>query len=284
MKTKRVLTLFLLSFLLCVSLVPLALLGHDWKLLFVLPVYFSVTLYLLQKSPSQREKWITAFIMSIPPLLLMGPTHVLHFSETRFSLPSTLAHLAGISFAFVANELKKRIHFIFSGLLVLLATIAAFNMYPMWLHKINFGSFTGKVKYALPAPITGMVQNQHLLRNEDLLGKVLVLDFWHTKCGVCFREFPQLESLFKKYRNNASVRFFAVNKQLKTDTTGQAFAVLGKLNYSFPILMPSDKFFADKVGVEAYPTVLVIDKSGTVVFKGDLENAKDVVDDLLRNR
>jgi hypothetical protein len=71
---------------------------------------------------------------------------------------------------------------------------------------------------------------------------------------------------------------------LKTDTTGQAFAVLGKLNYSFPILMPSDKFFADKVGVEAYPTVLVIDKSGTVVFKGDLENAKDVVDDLLRNR
>lgn len=284
MKLNRLLILLLLSFVLCLALVPLGLVGHDWKLLVAALAYFAVTFYLLQKTGSPKEKWVVAAIMAIPPLVLFGPSHLNDFRSTLFSLPSTLAHFAGIAFALLAQAFQQKKARVFLGtFLVLLTTLATVKGYPLWLNKVNFGTFTGKVNDAMPAPMNGVLQNQQVLKNEDLQGKVVVLDFWHSKCGVCFTKFPQLQKLYEKYKSDSSLKILAVNKPLKTDTAGHAFAILKNRNYTFPILIPSDSLLAEAFEVHVYPTVVVVDKAGTIVFRGDIENASKVVDGLLSN-
>lgn len=284
MKPKYALKLVLLSFVLFFALVPLGLVGHDWKLLVSVPIYFVVTLFLLQRTASSREKWLVAAILVTPLLVLYVPALISDFKQVLLSFPSSMAQFVGIALALLAYELKqKTARFLFFTFLLLLTMLAAFKGYPLWLHKLNFGTFTGKVSYTLPAPINGLLQHNRSLRNEELQGKVVLLDFWHTRCGICFRKFPQLQTLYNKYKNNSSIEILAVNKPLETDTIGHAFAVLERRNYSFPVLIPSDNLLPEAFGVSVYPTVIVVDKNGSVVFRGDIEHASVVVDELLAN-
>jgi len=283
MKLKICLIVSLLSIVLCFGLTPLGAYGHHWKLLAASLVYFVVTLFFLYRTKSTWGRWAVAAIMALPPLALFVPFHLKDFEQTLISLPSTIAHFVGIAFALLTYKCKGKTRFVFPVLLLVLVPLAAFTGYPLWLNKLNFGTFTGSVSFPLPAPIIGVLQNEQPLQKEDLQGKVVVLDFWHTRCGVCFQKFPHLQKLYDKYKSNPLIEVLAVNNPLQTDSTGQAFAMLKQRNYSFPVLVPTDKLLAEAFGVGVYPTTFVIDKAGTVVFKGNIEQAERVVNQLLAN-
>lgn len=281
MKLKNCLILSLLSIVLCLGLAPLGMYGHHWKLLAASLLYFAVTLFFLNKTESTRHRWLVAVIMVLPPLAIYFPIHLRNFEETLISLPSTSAHFVGIAFALLTHEVKGKARFVFPIFLLVLAPLTAFTAYPLWLNKLNFGTFTGSVHYPLPAPIKGVLQNEQPLQNEDWQGKVVLLDFWHTRCGVCFRKFPLLQKLYDRYKDHPSVRILAVNKPLETDSAGQAFAMVKQREYSFPVLIPTDKLLPEAFEVKAYPTTVVINKAGSVIYKGSIENAEAVIDELL---
>ncbi len=159
-----------------------------------------------------------------------------------------------------------------------------FSGYDLWIHKLNFGTFTGHVSYKLPARFEAFDQSKALITDRDLDGKVVLLDFWHTRCGACFKKFPELQRLFDEYKANPSVAILAVDKPLEDDAEGQAFQMIKEEKYTFPVVVAKNENLPELYDVEVYPTTMVINRQGTVVFRGRIEDAARQVEKLISAR
>lgn len=118
----------------------------------------------------------------------------------------------------------------------------------------------------------------------DHRGKVIVLDFWYTRCGPCRRMVPGTNALIAELKGKPFVQVGVstdakpevVKEHLKTNEMPWAHWWVG---YEGKALETWD--------VEAYPTVYVIDHEGVirhhqVGFDGDKDKLYDVVRALVR--
>lgn len=256
--------------------------GHHLKFLAAALIYFGFILFFLNKTSSAKETFFVLLIFALPPAILYIPLHLSDFEGTLFSMISTAGHFIGILFGTVTHLASKKLKVIWTVILLASSLWIAFTGNTLWLHKINYGTFTGNVRYSMPAVLTGHTQTEKNFNPAHYQNKILLLDFWHTRCGICFEKFPVLEELYSKYKYDTSILIIAVNKPLMSDSIGEAFALLKKKNYSFPILIPAIDTLPELFDVTGYPTTFLIDKTGTVIFKGDLEKAKNKLHTLLQ--
>lgn len=99
---------------------------------------------------------------------------------------------------------------------------------------------------------------------EDLKGKAIFLNFWFTQCKPCIEEMPDLNKLKEKY-NDQNVVFFAVTyneKKLIVD-------FLKRTDLELTII-PNDRKTIDQFHVSFYPTNILIDPNGKVLFINEL--------------
>ncbi len=47
--------------------------------------------------------------------------------------------------------------------------------------------------------------------NENLLGKVVVLNFWRTRCGPCVKEIPELNKVARQYAERDDMMFISMS-------------------------------------------------------------------------
>ena len=145
----------------------------------------------------------------------------------------------------------------------LFALFLFFQGVDLWNHFAVYGTFTGTVSpYRFEHEIVGVDQYDNKISNRTFENKIVLLDFWHTRCGNCFEKFPALQDFVETYKNEGSLKIFALNKPLEEDTESRAFEVIAEKGYSFPVLLPSDEDLPDKLGVTGYPTSFVIDTNG----------------------
>ncbi|WP_445715324.1 peroxiredoxin family protein [Flavobacterium sp.] len=118
---------------------------------------------------------------------------------------------------------------------------------------------------------------------ENLKGKVIVLNFWFTQCKPCIEEFPELNNLKEKYKNQ-DVEFFAVtwnNKEIV-----DKFLLNNKLDFK---IIPNGKLIIDKFKIPHYPYNIVIDKNGKIEYINDvlvfnvLKKLDNKINELLNN-
>jgi thioredoxin-related protein len=75
----------------------------------------------------------------------------------------------------------------------------------------------------------------------------------------------------------------AVNKPIEEDKPNQAFNDIREKGYSFPVVVIKDADLAEKFGVKGYPTTFVVNQNGQIVYKGDIEGAVKMVEELKRS-
>ncbi len=101
------------------------------------------------------------------------------------------------------------------------------------------------------------------LELKEFKGLVLVLDFWTTWCPSCREEMPMLVRVANRYRAKG-VRFVAMSQ----DDIGDQKEVLTEFFYHQPDLKPfvglGTSTLGDSYGVDAYPTLFVIDAAGKI--------------------
>jgi thiol-disulfide isomerase/thioredoxin len=102
------------------------------------------------------------------------------------------------------------------------------------------------------------------IRSSALKDKILVLDFWTTWCGACLQSFPELQSVYEKYRANPNVAFLAVNMGRDGDTPEKVREFINAHRYTFPVAYDEGSKLTERFEVKYLPTVLIVDQAGTI--------------------
>lgn len=117
---------------------------------------------------------------------------------------------------------------------------------------------------------------------EDLKGHVVVLDFWTYCCINCMHTLPTLEWIEKKYHGQPvivigvhSAKFF--NEQ-EAENIGEA---IGRYEIAHPVVADREMKIWRSYDVSAWPTIVIIDPKGNVVYHQAGEGQREVLDDVI---
>lgn len=99
------------------------------------------------------------------------------------------------------------------------------------------------------------------LGSEELVGKVVVVDFWSTTCPPCLREMDELKSLFKQW--NAS-QVAIVGIATGGESVGEIERFREERGVEYPLVVDNGAVSA-AYRVATLPTLYIIDAGGKIV-------------------
>jgi thiol-disulfide isomerase/thioredoxin len=143
-------------------------------------------------------------------------------------------------------------------------------------------------KNAQPAPdfSKGEWINSTPLNLAEMRGQVVVVDFWTFGCYNCRNTLPALKHLNGSYKDRGltivGVHTPEVERERKLENIRREVAALGIV---YPVVTDNDYNTWRAFGVEAWPTVFILDKQGRVRYKhigeGAYEEQETVIKRLL---
>lgn len=252
--------------------------NHQWLTLAVLIGVFFLSLLFFK---TRKEDFFQGFVFIVFPIVALMILVSLDAGFVR-----TFLYLVFMPIAFLLAWVLRSKSFLIKSL-----SILSFSLFVTFLIFPNHRSYivNRNSKRDLIFPEISLVDrnlNSKQLPND----KIIVLDFWNTACGVCFKKFPEFEKLYLKYKDNPNIEFYSVNMPLKRDKFENVVSQVDKLNYKFPTLYckTDSKVVEEKLKIDGYPTFLII-KNNRIRFDGFLNideniflyNTVDVVDQLL---
>lgn len=151
-----------------------------------------------------------------------------------------------------------------------LIALAAFTVFITWRAKLLEGSITHTSQTVellnKPAPQVTLasLDGRHISIADFRDKKPVVITFWASWCGPCRMEMPILRDFYNK-RAHAHTDFEILAISLDDDRESAETAAT-ELKMPFPVLLDSAHAAADAYGVQAIPTLMIIDKDGKVGF------------------
>ncbi|MGL5773018.1 MAG: TlpA family protein disulfide reductase [Bacteroidales bacterium] len=130
-----------------------------------------------------------------------------------------------------------------------------------------------------PAPDFTLVSiNGEKFSLSDFKGKWVVLDFWGSWCAPCLNGMPQMKSMYDKYKGKLEIIGVACKDN---DDKWRKAVKNNELNWTQ--LFGDDSVHID-YAIEAYPTKIVIDPTGTIVYKavGETTGFYEEVDKVIK--
>ncbi len=181
------------------------------------------------------------------------------------------------------TDLGRRGRLAGRGVLALAALALALNLawiggHLDWLRPLEPGR--PAPAFALPVLATGgvPVTAPQQIRDADLRGKVVVLEFWATWCKPCLLSLPALDAAARRWGDRVAA--IAVN----VDDRDQAAAIFARAGYRLTLAADAGDA-ATRYQVDVLPHVVVIDRDGVVRLVGDggggRRDAEAAVDRLL---
>ena len=156
---------------------------------------------------------------------------------------------------------------------------------PLFAQKLRQRDFC-KWEYRAFAPdFSLLTADGKTVTLASLKGKTVVLDFWGSWCPTCSMTMPNVDSVYRDFKSNDSVVFFAVDcgEHAKSidSLANAAEKFLDKINVTIPVLFDRNNAAVDSFGVLVFPAEIIIDKHGIVRAwhpKRHPEDLKDVLE------
>ncbi|MCI4670493.1 MAG: TlpA family protein disulfide reductase [Bacteroidia bacterium] len=101
----------------------------------------------------------------------------------------------------------------------------------------------------------------NLYTKQNTKGKTVVLKTWFTTCKACIAEFPELNELVSKYKQNSDVVFVS----LALNTQAELESFLERKKFDYKVVPDQEDFIKDRLDLTIYPTHIILDGNGIIV-------------------
>jgi len=116
-----------------------------------------------------------------------------------------------------------------------------------------------KPEYTLTNAVDGQTMS-----NEDLQGKIVVMDFWATWCGPCMAAMPHMLKVQEEYRDKG-VQIVGISLDKDAETLKGTIKEHG---LSWPNHYDEDRTITTQFGVKGIPTIYIMSPEGVVLWRG----------------
>jgi len=99
---------------------------------------------------------------------------------------------------------------------------------------------------------------------KELQGKVVLLNFFASWCGLCRAELPHLKSVYARYQNNPNVKFMLVSID---EDSKRLDRYLTNMKFPFPVVRANAAEAEKTMGFDNVPDTLYLDKGGVVRYQ-----------------
>ena len=105
--------------------------------------------------------------------------------------------------------------------------------------------------------------NGEKITSKDLLGKVVLINFWATDCPGCIAEMPGLINTYNKYKNQ---NFELIAVSMFYDPPSHVLNYSKNNNLPFPVVLDIEKKIATQFkNVTLTPTSFLLDHQGKII-------------------
>ncbi len=212
-------------------------------------------------------------------LLVETPLRIVAFKTSIITLPEFFLYLFG---AFGAFFFFRRKSFMTTTSLIVLTVFAVlFGLKGehYWLNKLNYGTFTGRVERTPMKDYCFLDEQGDTVRLSDLRGKKLLIDCWAKSCGICRKKMPIVQQVYERYKYNDKVCVTSLYVIYRGESREEAVEIVKKQGCSFPVwtIDKSHELLVD-LNITGYPTTLIIDEEGYLIFHGAVEDAGNLLE------
>ncbi len=147
--------------------------------------------------------------------------------------------------------------------------ISAFTILLLFLALMGWGlrnAQQGPVQVGQKVPPFELVpfDGGESIKTEDLLGKVIVVNFWASWCKPCEQEASELEEAWLFYKDSGEVVFLGVDY---VDTETEARGYLEKFNISYPNGPDLRTAISQIFRISGVPETYIIDRNGKLASR-----------------
>ncbi|MFC1641655.1 TlpA family protein disulfide reductase [Myxococcota bacterium] len=146
------------------------------------------------------------------------------------------------------------------NIVLVLAASAVFGLTALPRLQPSAHKLRGQEAPDFALPVLQSADSWDRVRLSDLRGKVVLLDFWASWCGVCRNQAPILDEVARQFRSQDLV-VLGVNTG---DQPTEAMALTQRLGLSYRSLLDGDGSVAEAYRASALPTLVLIDSSGRI--------------------
>jgi len=244
-------------------------------------LFLFMTWFLIYKGYTSTKQTFILFTLNLLILLIL--VMIIDGGLPTIGAPNAIATFLGTwSGCIIANKraaigvklLIPIVVFAFSGWYI----NGGYNNYFNYLD--DQGTFSGRTEKTMKGGWITYTKDRDTLNVDFYKDKIILLDFWNTSCGVCFKKFPDLERIYRKYQYHNDFVLQSVNIPIDRDTAGMAFHMIERYKqYTFPVVIGNEAM-RSAFGVESYPTLILL-KNGSIIFKGRMELVEKVLEEEL---
>ncbi len=288
---KKILVLVLLSlFLTGLSLLS-GMVNWIFQFCFVSLIYFYEGVYSFKLSIKFNvNKLVYITIMLLPIFIVLSVLYLFVGKPPMYVYPIDLAPFFFIIIGFfiqkyVNNRFTIKLLIISVTIFILIISYVGMPNYFAYLSSDNVNTIQyPNITYKTTDSLDYKIQSSE---------NIVVIDFWTTTCGVCYRKFPEYNNLVNYYKNKKSdIGFYAICLKTSRDNFQKMKDVIDELDYNFDFLIADSlatKTLYDSLNIDGVPHFLVIDKE-KIIYSGSLntnkgifiENMYNVIDNLER--
>lgn len=267
---------------LAVSLLALFLLllsgSQGWEIRAILVgiVYALLGLY-VGRATDSRLRWLAIIVLPWFGFLMLFELLSNPIQAVPLAFVGLLAGGAGYAVAHLLRHRRAAQQVLANGLCVLTFAFIGFAAIPNWVNHVRMTTTS--------PPVEGVIEHAafHTLSgtpitSASMQGRITVLDFWNSACGVCFQKFPELDALYTDYADDPMVNVYAVNLPIADETDAANFAMIEERGHVFPQLFAKDADATrERFSIVGVPIVIVLDGEGQIVHRGGLDREPYIV-------
>jgi peroxiredoxin len=134
--------------------------------------------------------------------------------------------------------------------------------------KDGFGEYCRELRDKIAKPMedfTLLNYSGKSISLSDMRGKVVMISIWNPACGPCRIELHALQGLWEKYRDQG-FEVIAIESYAETEKAVMIIADLGQTFTCLENGTGDDELVWNEFGISAYPTSLLIDREGRLMY------------------